>query len=125
MVTNYRRGYNFELKVRNTFRDFGLRAERQPGSKPFDILVFRGGEAKFVIDAKKTLKDELYLSKKDLAALIEYAGSWNAYPLIVYSLLNSPAYVAFPKDIVNQGEGQSVKLVAGMELKDFLASYVK
>ncbi len=124
MVTNYQRGYNFELRVRNIFRDFGLRAERQPGSKPFDILVFKGGEAKFVIDAKKTLKEELYLKKKDLEELIKYAYSWGAYPLIVYSLLGSPPYVAFPKDIIG-GEGESIKLIGGLELKDFLVSYVK
>lgn len=124
MVTNYRKGYAFELRVRNVFREFGLQAERQPGSKPFDIIVFKGGEIKFVIDAKKTGKEEICIKKKDVEHLVESAKRVGAYPLIIYSTLNSQPFVALPSDLL-QSARESVRLAGGMGLKDFLYSYLR
>lgn len=122
---NYKRGYNFEIRVRDTFRDNGYEAERKAASAPYDLIVMKEGKIHFIIDAKKTGqrdKDHLYVSKKDIESVKEEAEKIGSTPLIVYGFYRSPIYVGTVDELLDR-EGKNVRLEEGIELENFLQNY--
>lgn len=124
-MQNYKRGYNFELRVRNKFRENGFEAERKAASAPYDLIVLKDGRVIFLIDAKKTAqrdKDYLYVSRESLERVIRESEKVGAQPLIAYGFWRTPIYVEFPTELVDK-DGKNVRLEAGMELEEFLDKY--
>lgn len=121
-MTNYRRGINFEFRVRNLFRKFGYEAERKAASSPYDIIVMRHGVVKFLIDAKKTSQSDkkyIYVKKYDIEKIIKESGRLYAMPLIVYGFDRSSIFVVDARDCI---EKEIVRLESGLKLSDFLSA---
>lgn len=122
---NYKRGYNFEIRTRNKFRDLGYQAERKAASAPYDLMVMKDGRMVFIIDTKKTAqrdKDHIYVEKKDVRSIIEEAEKIGTQPLIVYGFYRTPIYVELPSKMMDH-EGKTVRLEEGIELEDFMENY--
>ncbi len=123
---NYKRGYNFEIRVRDKFREKGFVAERKAASAPYDLIIMKDGRVSFIIDAKKTGqrdKDHLYVSKEDIRSVRDEAEKIGATPLIVYGLYRTPIYVGLVEDLL-EGDGKNVRLEKGIKLEDFLENYL-
>ncbi len=123
---NYKRGYNFEIRVRDKFREKGFVAERKAASAPYDLIIMKDGRVSFIIDAKKTGqrdKDHLYVSKEDIRSVKEEAEKIGATPLLVYGLYRTPIYVDIADDLLT-GESKNVRLEKGTKLDDFLDNYL-
>jgi len=119
-MTNYRKGMNFEFRVRNLFRKFGYQAERKAASAPYDIIVIKNGSVVFLVDAKKTSqkdKNFIYLKRSDVEKIIREAKKLKAMPLIIYGFYRTPVFVAFPEEIIKKGV---IKMENGLKLEDFL-----
>ncbi len=122
---NYKRGYNFEIRVRDKFRKNGYEAERKAASAPYDLIVMRDGRVSFIIDAKKTGqrdKDHLYVSKEDIKDVKNEAEKIGATPLIVYGFYRTPIYVGTVDELLDR-EGKNVRLEEGIKLENFLDNY--
>ncbi|MFP4117052.1 MAG: hypothetical protein ACLFQ8_02900 [Candidatus Aenigmatarchaeota archaeon] len=122
---NYKRGYNFEIRVRDTFRDKGYEAERKAASAPYDLIVMKDGRVSFIIDAKKTGqrdKDHLYVSKEDIKDVKNEAEKIGATPLIVYGFYRTPIYVGTVDELLERG-GKNVRLEQGIKLEKFIDNY--
>lgn len=122
-MTNYKKGTAFEFRVRDLFRKHGYSAERKAASSPYDIIVMRDGIVKFLVDAKKTSQDGrgfIYVRTADLEKIVREAEKLVARPLIIYGFLRSPAYVAFPEELLKK---KAARLEACLELDEFLSSY--
>ncbi len=122
---NYKRGYNFELRVRDKFREFGYSAERKAASAPYDLLVMKDGRVVFVIDAKKTgqrNKDHIYVSKDSIRSVKEEAERLGTSPLIIYGFYRTPLYVEPAEDLLER-EGKHVRLEGEVKLENFLDNY--
>lgn len=124
-MQNYKRGYNFEIRVRDKFREEGFEAERKAASAPYDLLVMKDGQIVFIIDAKKTGqrdKDHLYVEKGSIKSVLEESKKLGAQPLIVYGFYRSPIFVGFPSELL-EGDDKTVRLEGSMELSEFLDNY--
>ncbi|MFP4045823.1 MAG: hypothetical protein ACLFS3_02075 [Candidatus Aenigmatarchaeota archaeon] len=124
-MTNYKRGYNFEIRIRNKFRDHGYQAERKAASSPYDLMVMKDGRIVFIADAKKTGqrdKDHIYVRKESIESVIEEAEKLGTEPLILYGFYRSPIYVALAEDIVDKG-GKTVRLEESTKLDDLLDNF--
>lgn len=122
---NYRRGYNFELRVRDKFRELGFEAERKAASAPYDLMVLKDGRVVFLIDAKKTAqrgRDYIYVNRSSVESIVEESKRVGAQPLIVYGFYRTPIYVGFPSELL-ECEGKTIRLGEGMELTDFLENF--
>lgn len=124
-MQNYKRGYNFEIRVRNKFRENGFEAERKAASAPYDLLVMKDGRIFFLIDAKKTAqkdKNYIYVSMGSLKSIIQESEKVGAQPLIAYGFYRTPIYVEFPSELVSK-ESKNVRLEEGIEIEEFLENY--
>lgn len=124
-MTNYRRGYNFEIRVRDKFREFGFEAERKAASSPYDIIVMKDGRINFIVDSKKTGqrdKDYLYIRKETVDKMIEESEKLGAESLILYGFYRTPIYVEFPKELKDV-DSKTIRLEESMKLTDFLENY--
>lgn len=122
-MTNYRKGVAFEFRVRDLFRKYGYVAERKAASSPYDIIVMKGGVVKFLVDAKKTSQENrgfIYIKASDLEKIVREAEKLGAKPLIIYGFMRTPAYVAFPEELLKK---KAARLEANLELDKFLSSY--
>ena len=120
-MTNYRKGMNFEFRVRNLFRKFGYQAERKAASAPYDIIVMKEGSVVFLVDAKKTSQKDkkfIYLKRSDVEKIIREAKKLSATPLIIYGFYRTPIFVAFPEEIIKK---DVMKMVEGLRLDEFLS----
>lgn len=124
-MSNYKRGANFEYRVRDLFREKGFQAERKAASSPYDLLVLDGGEVVFVVDAKKTSisdREHLYVSKDDIEKIIESGEKLGAQPLITYGFQRTDIFVAFPGELLG-GDNKHVRLEEGISLDSFLDNW--
>lgn len=124
-MQNYKRGYNFEIRVRDKFRDHGFEAERKAASAPYDLLVMKDGKVVFLIDAKKTGqrdKDHLYVERESIKSVVEESEKVGSQPLIAYGFYRSPIYVGFPSELLEE-EGKTVRLEESLEMDEFLENY--
>lgn len=124
-MQNYKRGYNFEIRVRDKFRDHGFVAERKAASAPYDLLVMKDGQIVFLIDAKKTGqrdKDHLYVERESIETVLEESDKIGTQPLIVYGFYRSPIYVGFPDELLDE-EGRTIRLEESLELDEFLEKF--
>lgn len=124
-MQNYKRGYNFEIRVRDKFRNKGFEAERKAASAPYDLLVMKDGRIVFLIDAKKTAqkdKDYIYVSKGSIESILEESGKVGAQPLIAYGFYRTPIYVGFPSELI-ESDGKNVRLEEGTKLGEFLDNF--
>ena len=86
MVTNYQRGYAFELKCRNYWRRKGWSCDRTPASKtPYDLTAVRK-----VIDGHQTVlrcqcQTGLPFSKKKVQDLIDWTQKELSHPLLMWA----------------------------------------
>ena len=122
-MTNYEKGANFEFRIRNIFRKFGYIAERKAASAPYDIIVMKDGKILFIIDAKKTSqrdKNYIYLKKDDVIKIMRESEKIGTTPLIVYGFYKTPAFVEFPKNVVNK---KTIRLEEGLKLETFLEEF--
>lgn len=100
-MNEYRKGYNFERRVRIYLEKLGYIVFRAAGSKPIDLIVTNGKKT-FIIECKV---DKSYVRKRDINRLIEYHNKTGYLPIIAYRknrkiifynvLLNKDIY--FPK----------------------------
>lgn len=124
-MQNYKRGYNFEIRVRDEFRDSGFQAERKAASAPYDIIVMKDGQIVFLIDAKKTGqrdKDYIYVERGSIKTVVDESEKIGAQPLIVYGFYRTPIYVAFPLKLLEK-ESKTVRLEGSMKLEKFLENF--
>ncbi len=122
---NYKRGYNFEIRVRDKFRESGYEAERKAASAPYDLLIMKDGRISFIIDAKKTGqkdKDHLYVDRKSIESVKEEAEKIGSVPLIVYGFYRTPIYVKEAEELLDR-DGKHIRLEGGVKLDDFLENY--
>lgn len=122
---NYKRGYNFEIRVRNRFREEGYEAERKAASAPYDLMVMKDGRVVFIADTKKTAqrdRDYIYVEKESVESVIEEAEKIGTQPLIIYGFYRSPIFVAIPVDIVETGN-KTIRLGGSMKLGGFLENF--
>lgn len=123
-MTNYRKGYNFEMRVKKIFDKFGFKAERKAASSPYDIVVMKNGKIIFVADAKKTSqknKNYVHVKKEDVNKIINESKKLNTEPLLIYSFYRKPIYVEFPKDL--KLKGRTIRLEEGIKLENFLMKW--
>lgn len=124
-MTNYKRGYNFEIRVRNKFRDLGFYAERKAASSPYDIIVMKDGRVEFVIDSKKTGqrdKDYIYITRENVEKMVNEADKIGAQPLIIFGFYRTPIYVELPQDLLKE-DGKTIRLEKSLKLTNFLEKY--
>lgn len=125
-MTNYKKGRTFEYRVRDTFRDFGFKAERKAASSPYDVIIMNEhGDVVFLVDAKKTSqrdKDYIYLKKEDLEKIIRESKKFKAQPLMTYGFYRTPIYIGFPNELLEE-DGKTVRVEGGMILEKFLENY--
>jgi len=124
-MRNYKRGYNFEIRVRDGFREEGFEAERKAASAPYDIFVIKDGRIVFIVDAKKTGqrdKDHIYVSRETVEKIKREAENVGAQPLITYGFYRTPIYVETASELLEE-DGENVRLEKGVKLKDFLENY--
>ncbi|MFP4633867.1 MAG: hypothetical protein ACLFM9_02745 [Candidatus Aenigmatarchaeota archaeon] len=124
-MQNYKRGYNFEIRVRDTFRDSGFEAERKAASAPYDIFVMKDGRVVFIVDAKKTGqkdRDYIYVGRETVEKIKNEAEKIGAQPLITYGFYRSPIYVETPPELLGR-EGKNIRLEEGVKLEGFLDNY--
>ena len=71
---SYPAGRRFEYRARDVFREFGYQCDRKAASSPYDLLVQRDGKTIFLVECKKTGKnDYIYISKEDITKLVKEA----------------------------------------------------
>lgn len=124
-MTNYRKGYNFEMRVKKLFDGFGFKAERKAASSPYDIVVMKDGRIVFIIDAKKTSqknKKYLHIRKEDVEKIIKESEKLHTEPLIIYSFYRTPVYIEFPKEL--NTNKKTIRLEQGLTLRHFLKKFV-
>lgn len=124
-MQNYKRGYNFEIRVRDKFRESGFEAERKAASAPYDLLVMKDGQIVFLIDAKKTGqrdRDYIYVERGSLESIIEESEKVQAQPLITYGFYRTPIYVGFPSELMERGS-KTVRVEESMTLEKFLENF--
>ncbi len=122
---NYKRGYNFEIRVRDEFREKGYVAERKAASAPYDLIIMKDGRIEFIIDAKKTGqrdKDHIYVDRESIESVKKEAEKLGSVPLIVYGFYRTPIYVELAGDLIER-EGKHIRLEEGVKLSSFLDNY--
>ncbi|MCD6477706.1 MAG: hypothetical protein J7K87_01760 [Candidatus Aenigmarchaeota archaeon] len=122
-MTNYRKGINFEFRVRNLFRKYGYQAERKAASAPYDIIVMKNGSVVFLVDAKKTSQKDkkvIYLKRYDVEKIIRESKKIGARPLIIYGFYKTPIYVALPEELIKK---KVIKIGGEMTLEEFLTQH--
>lgn len=79
-MSEYKKGYRFERKVRKYLETLGYVVFRAAGSKPVDLLVFDCNNG-YVIECKVSKK---YLRKNDINKLMEIYSRTGLIPIFAF-----------------------------------------
>jgi len=80
MCSEYKRGYNFERRVRKYLEGLGYTVFRAAGSKPIDLIVFTHG-AGFILECKVSKK---YLRKENVERMLKIHEKTGLIPVFAY-----------------------------------------
>ncbi len=106
---SYRKGRAFEYRCRDEFRDKGLDSDRKAGSAPYDLIVRKGSRILYICECKKTMKDRIYVKKKDIEKVIKEAGKKKVEPLFLYGFNRTPVYMKKPGELETTGKMYKVE----------------
>lgn len=121
---SYRAGRRFEYRTRDIFRKFGYQCDRKAASSPYDLLVQKGGKTIFLVECKKTGKnDYIYISKDDVTKLIVEARKQKAIPLVAYGFRRTPVFVIEPNELPKTNKMFKVAKGENTPLSDFLKAF--
>jgi len=85
MVTNYQKGYAFELKCRDYWRRKGWSCDRTPASKtPYDLTCVRKTADNHQTVLRVQCQKHLPFSRKKIDALIQWCGKESSHPLLMW-----------------------------------------
>jgi len=73
----YRKGYLFELRVKQYLEDNGYRVFRLAGSKPADLIAIKRNKV-YIVECKAHKK----LTKKDVEKILELVDGVQAQPIV-------------------------------------------
>jgi len=119
---SYKRGRAFEYRVRDIFREYGYECDRKAASSPYDLLVHKNGKTIFLGECKKTrVHDCIYVSKDDVAKLLEESRKHSAIPLLLYGFDRTPVFVIRADEL--KSTRKMYKLQEGGTLRDFLKTF--
>ncbi|MEM3412009.1 MAG: restriction endonuclease [archaeon] len=91
-MTNYRKGYKFEYRLKTYFEKNGFLVLRSPASKsPLDLVVISKNKDLFFIQCKKSSKDKIYVY--NLKELLELAKRYKAKPLLAFSFNRTKIFI--------------------------------
>lgn len=121
---SYQAGRRFEYRARNVFRRCGYQCDRKAASSPYDLLVQKDGKTIFLVECKKTgKKDHIYISKEDIAKLVEESERQKATPLVVYGFRRTPVFVVEPNNLPKTNKMFKVTKGENKLLSDFLKAF--
>ena len=88
-MSEYRKGYRFERRVRKLLESYGYVVFRTAGSKPVDLLAFSRDKG-YVIECKVHRK---YIRKEDIDKLLSICEKTGLIPIIAYRENNKVLFI--------------------------------
>lgn len=108
------RGVSFEYRCAYLFNRLGYGWKRSRGSYgSHDLEILKDGKPRYFISCKKTMRDFIYIEKKEIEKLKEEARGAGVIPLVCFGFSRTPVMVIEPKNIKRRTPEGNYKLVAG------------
>jgi len=94
MVTQKKRGTNFEYRVAYLFEEFGFDWDRAGSSLGIDLKIFGKGRVSYLVSCKKTSRMvPIYVRRDEVRMLEGKAREMNAEALVCFGFRRTPAMV--------------------------------
>lgn len=91
MVSQKRRGTNFEYRVAYLFEEFGFEWDRAGSSLGIDLKVYRRGKLRYLVSCKKTSRIvPIYVTKDEVRMLEEKAREMGAEAMVCFGFRRTP-----------------------------------
>jgi len=100
MVTQKKRGTNFEYRTAYLFEEFGFEWDRAGSSLGIDLKIFGGGRIRYLVSCKKTSRMvPIYVSKSEIRMLEGKAREMGAQALVCFGFKRTPVMVLTAEEV--------------------------
>ncbi|ADG13450.1 Resolvase, Holliday junction-type [Methanocaldococcus infernus ME] len=114
----YKRGYRFEIKLKEMLEREGYLVIRSAGSKGVDLIAGKGSRL-MIFECKATKKEMLYIDKEDVFKLLEYSRAFKAVPYIAVKFGKDILFFS-PYNIEEKGKSFLVRVEEGLKFEDIV-----
>lgn len=100
MVSQKRRGTNFEYRVAYLFEEFGFEWDRAGSSLGIDLKIYKKGRLRYLVSCKKTSRlVPIYVTKNEINMLEGKAREMRAEAIVCFGFRRTPILALKIKEI--------------------------
>ncbi|MEM2250950.1 MAG: restriction endonuclease [Candidatus Hadarchaeales archaeon] len=100
VVSQKKRGTNFEYRVAYLFEEFGFEWDRAGSSLGIDLKIYKNGKLRYLVSCKKTSRlVPIYVAKDEIRMLEKKAKEMGAEAIVCFGFRRTPVLALKTKEI--------------------------